>query len=207
MFYVCSLNGTEGGMKGVLDERQVKLQQRELFRQNEKWQRIIDKLLTAWTQYFNFRTCHEDPYNWTEELVAEGEGLCVRWRRTVGSKFDTRVYVLPEAEDYRVVVTWLDIFNVERGRKWLGLRRKRKETKVLCMHHEVTIPYADIPKQCWRVRKVPWEVYNVNSDHLVSIINAITLLKRCAIGAKEDSDTQQERMEIFNDFLDGLADI
>lgn len=186
----------------MLDAKQVALQQRELFRKNVKWQGILDKLLAAWTLYFNFETGHEDPYNWTNELAVTGEGLSVCWSRSYSGR-----YGVTRVEDPRVVTTRLEILNVKRGRKWLGLRKKRTETTVLCLRHEVTIPKDDVPKQCWRVTKVLWKVCNVNVDRLVDIVNAIELLKRRAVGAEEDSEAQQERLKVFNDYLDGLADV
>jgi len=182
----------------VPDAKQIQLERRELFKQNEKWQQVLDTLLTAWTQYFNFATSYRDPGNWVEKLDVEGEGLAVRWHRTWGKD-------AIHDDELRIVTTWLEIFSMCQ-RRWFGLG-KAIEIKVLCLHHQVTIPKDDIPRHCWREKRDLWEVYSANFNYLVDIVHAIGLLKRRSVDAAEDSKTHQEQLEIFSDFLDGLADV
>lgn len=193
----------------MFDAKEVSLEKLEVFRQNERWKKILDELLSAWTQFFNYETGHKDPYNWVDGLQVEDEKLCIQWNRTYGKSqwHSTRGYTYTVDDRIETVITRLEVLNIVRRRKWLGLRKKCIETTVLILRHEVDIPRDSISKQCWRGKSDLWEVPNVNFEYLGDIVDAIRLLRERTIDAKDVGEAHGENMQIFSEHLDGLADV
>jgi hypothetical protein len=167
----------------------------EVFKRNEKWQDVIKEFLAAWKEFFDIAVMRNEFHKIRAGFSVKDTGTYIQWYHLPDSP-----HVGPERKLLHLPPS-LELFNVTYRRRCL--RQRREEISAAYFEGEGLIGKED------------WQLMTVNFNHLLDIVGATSLLRERTVDAKCEHaaaaeaarEVHEDRMAIFSDYLDGLAEV